>query len=337
MRLVAARRCAFCSRPAVVYLRYARLPLCEKHFKEYIEKRVAKTLERYQLVKSGERVVAAVSGGKDSVTMAATLAKIVGSDRLLLLYIDLGIPGYSEKLRRKVEELAQKLNTKLLVIGVEETLGVKSIHDFAVKAKRPTCSVCGLFKRYVMNAVAVELNAVLATGHTLDDAVAYILKDFISQSYEQLRKWVPRTEAQQGAAPRIRPLIETSERETLLYALLAGLPFLHEECPYRPENSIEDATKDYMNKLEENHPGIKLSFLRNFVKNVEKHIAAEEAKPQTCKYCGLISQGEVCSFCRLTEKVFGKPLGPKIRAIVREKLHKLGLAEKHLRLRGVET
>lgn len=316
-----------CGAEAQVYLRYARAAFCAKHFVEYIEGRVRRTMERYAMLRPGERVVVAVSGGKDSVTLAALLARILGGEapeRMLMLYMDLGIKGYSDKLREAVERLSGELGVKLMVVSLEELVGVASIYELARRARRATCSVCGTVKRYVMNAVAVEAGAVLATGHTLDDALAYIVKDFMYQDQERLSKWVPRTPAAPGAAPRIRPLIEVSERETLLYALMRGLPFVHEECPHRPRDSVEDATKDYLNRVEEAHPGTKISFLRRVVSRAAATGADEGGTPRTCTICGLVSRGDVCSFCRLTQRVLGEPMGPRVRRVVREKLASLG-------------
>ncbi len=318
-----AVRCSVCGRPAIVVLRYARLALCEQHFVEYVERRVSRTIERYRLVGPSERVVVAVSGGKDSVTLAYTLYKLLGRERLVYLYIDLGIKGYSERLLEKVRELSERTRVPLLIVSIPELLGV-GVYELAVKARRPVCSVCGLVKRYIMNAVAVELGAVLATGHTLDDALAYIIKDFMAQDYEQLRKWVPRVEGTRGASTRIRPLIEVSERETLLYVAVSKLPFHHEECPHRPRRSFEDATKEWLNRVEEDHPGTKIGFLRRFVRNASKLPGGGE-EVKVCRYCGLVSRGEVCSFCRLTERVFGKPMGPEVRRKVAELVEELGL------------
>jgi uncharacterized protein (TIGR00269 family) len=303
------------------------MALCTDHYVDYVERRVDRFLKRYGLVGPDERVVVAVSGGKDSVALASILARLFGDkarSRLALLYIDLGIPGYSSKLRRSVEELAQLLGLPLIVIPLSEVLGVKSIHELARKAGRATCSVCGLVKRYIMNVVAVEANAVLATGHTLDDTLAYVIKDFMYQDEERLVKWVPRTPKAPGAAPKIRPVMELSERETLLYTVVKGLPFVHEECPFRPEDSIEDATKDYLNRVEEKHPGTKISFLRRLVSRLEKASTHLAGSTRVCRLCGMISQTDVCSFCKLTQKVLGEPKGPYVREYVRRKLRQVG-------------
>jgi uncharacterized protein (TIGR00269 family) len=321
----AAVRCSICGRPAIVTLRYARLSLCPQHFLEYIAKRVERTVKRYRLLKPGEKVVLGVSAGKDSSTLAHILSRMLEPGQLLLVHINLGIPSYSDAQEERVRKLAETIGAKLLVLHVEELTGAKSIYELARKARRPVCSVCGTVKRYVLNAVGVELGAAVATGHTLDDAVAYLLKNFITYQLEHIRKWTPRTPPQPGAAPRIRPLIEVSEKETLLYALLQKLPILHKPCPYRPHHPIEDTLKEAMNKLEEQHPGIKLSFLRQHVKNTMKNAGKEEEKPRTCRACGLISQGELCSFCKITMKAAGEPMGPRAREVIRAKLRTLGL------------
>ncbi len=329
----AVARCSICGKPAIVRLPYARLSLCRDHFLEFVERRVERTIKRYNLIQPGETVVLGVSGGKDSTTLAYILSRILGPERLLLLHVNLGIPGYSDAQQKAVEKLASETGAKLLVLTVEELTGVKDIYTLARRAGRPVCSVCGTVKRYALNAVAYELGAAAATGHTLDDAAAYLVKNFITQQLDQLLKWQPRTPKLPGASPRIRPLIEVSEKETLLYALIRKLPIVHRNCPYRPRRPMEDTLKEMMNRLEEEHPGIKISFIRQYVKNTAKNQPqlGGERNVATCSACGLISQGKLCSFCRITMKAAGEPMGPHARQLIRRKLEKLGLKKSHTR------
>lgn len=98
------------------------------------------------------------------------------------------------------------------------------------------------------------------------------------------------------------------ERETLLYAILSKIPFVHEECPFRPERPIEEINKDYLNRLEERAPGSKLRLLRKFASMVSSS-EATTGGVLACSHCGMPSQSGVCSFCRLTSKAYGEPMG----------------------------
>ncbi len=321
-------KCSICGGKAVAIIHYARLRLCRKHFLEFVEKKVERTIKRYRLIGEGDRVVVAVSGGKDSSTLATILSKLSSKlgFKLYFLYIDLGINVYSEENKRKVIELSRKTGIPLIIVNVRELLSV-SVPELALRIRRPVCSVCGVVKRYIMNAVAVELKAnALAMGHNLDDMAAYILKEFFNQNLNQISKLGPKTETIEGlAVGRIRPLYEVYERESLLYALLSGTPFLPDECPHVRRGTMEFKLKELLDGLEESFPGVKIGFMRRIARNVDSYPKLSQ-KLTRCKACGLIASGELCSFCKMTKQVLGEPLGAKVREYVRRKIVELGLS-----------
>ncbi len=314
-------KCSKCDNPAIVEIRYARLRLCKQHFLEFVEKKVERVLRRVGALHRNRVIVAAASGGKDSSTMLAILSKLSKQYgfRLIGVHIVLGLREYSEQSLQKIQQLCNEYKTPCIVIELKKLIGL-SVYELAQRARRPVCSVCGLVKRYILNAVAVELGAdYVALGHNADDVVAYSLKSFINQDLGQLAKFGPATETVRDlAVGRLRPLYEVYEKESLLYALVNKLPIVLDKCPFRPEQPIEDRIKEFINRLEEEHPGIKLSFLRRLEKRIETYRAlAEKIEYKTCRYCGLVSAGDVCSFCRLTKRVSGEPLGPRVRLEIR--------------------
>jgi uncharacterized protein (TIGR00269 family) len=244
---------------------------------------------------------------------------------LYVLHIDLGIGDYSAKSREAVSELVESLRLPSVFLSVKELLGM-GIPELAVRARRPFCSVCGIVKRYLMNATAIELGAdVVATGHNLDDIVAYAQKEFINQNMDALKKLTPRTESfRELAVGKIRPLYETYERESLIYALVNSLRFVEDECPYAREDSLENILKFKMAELEDNggFKGIKLSFIRKFVSNLMDDQKASINGIRPCRVCGLIASGDTCSYCRLTARLLGSPMGRETRNFIKNLLAK---------------
>ena len=311
------RTCKYCGKPAVAYIRYARLYLCSDHFQEYVEKKVERVLKRVGVLRQGVKILAALSGGKDSAAMLRAMVRVAKPKGVIItgLHIDLGYGAYSLKSKEAVLQACEDLGLECIVVNVEEVLGL-NVYELARKVRRPVCSVCGIIKRYIINAAAIELKAdYIAMGHNADDIIAYTLKEFLAQNLPAISKLGPSTQSLKGlAVGRLRPLYEVTEKEALLYTLLTQTPFLHDECPYRPENPIEHRVKEFMNKIEEEHPGLKMMFIRNLEKNIEFY--KEKSRNNhigRCKHCGLISAGDECSFCRLTKRALGEPLGPRIK------------------------
>jgi len=324
-------RCSLCSSRAVAYVRYARLYLCREHFHQFFLDRVRRTIERYSLIKPGQRVLAALSGGKDSSAMALALAELSKSMgfEVVALHIDLGIEGYSPTQLSAVQNLAKRLGLPLIVVDLRRALGV-NVAKLAHRVRRAVCSVCGLVKRYVMNVAASLARAdSVATGHNADDVLAYVLKTMlVGGGEEYARKLVPRTEALPGAVPRIRPLYETYERETLLMCVVSGLPYEHTPCPHAPRTSIEREIKRFLSRVEELAPGTKIRLVRRVARGeLGPTIGGtqSESAVSRCSRCGFIARGDVCSFCRITERALGFAGGPRIVEYIDEIVRGLGL------------
>jgi len=322
-RQAAVRRCSICGAPAVARIPYARLTLCPHHFMEFIERKVERVLRRVGALRSGVRILAAVSGGKDSAAMLTALARVAKRHgvQVIGLHLVLGFGPYSERSRKAAGEACKANKVPCIMLDIDKTLGAP-VHVIARRARRPVCSVCGLIKRYVINAAAVELGAdYVAMGHNADDIIAYTLKVFLNQDLAAIVKFGPATESIDGiAVARLRPLYEVTEKESLLYAIVSSTPFLHEECPFRPEVPIEERVKEFMNKVEEEHPGMKISYIRRLALNIDAYKKLAKAKGweiQRCKSCGLLSAGSECGFCRLTRRTLGEPKGKHIRETVR--------------------
>lgn len=311
-------KCSICGAEAIAYVPYQKRYYCSRHYAEFVEEKVARTIEKYKLIRRGDRVVAAVSGGKDSATLLSTLAVLrdrVGFE-LVAFHINLGIGDYSQASQRAVEELASRLGVDLIVFDISRELGF-TIPEASRRLRRPACSICGAVKRYLYNAVGVELGAKVATGHNADDIIGFALKDFAMGDYEGLSKLTPMVEGVDGlAAPRIRPLYNVYEKESFLYVLSKGLPYIHRDCPFARLTSLEVQFKEFFNRLEESRPSIKLGFLHHLAR--EKPWGLGEKSYTACPECGLLSSGGTCTFCKLTRRLTGEARGRRVRVRIKE-------------------
>jgi uncharacterized protein (TIGR00269 family) len=294
-------------------MRQHKLALCREDYLEWLPTQVQRFIEKYKMFRQDDRVLVAVSGGKDSLSLWDILWRLgYEADGL---YIGLGIDGgigYSDESQRLTEAFAAERNLKLQVASVPQEYG-ETIPVMAQRTHRgrgKPCAVCGLTKRHIMNRVAREGNyAVLVTGHNLDDEAATLFGNTLNWQTGSLTRQGPVLKADQpGLARKAKPLCRIYEREMAAYALLRGIEYIYEECPYA-EGSKSIYYKELLNKLEADRPGAKLSFYISFLEAKEKGLFTAPADPEvenlhTCPSCGqpTTSPG-ACAFCRMVLKV----------------------------------
>ena len=304
-------RCRKCGGKAVINMRQHKLALCKTHFLEWIPEQTERFIQKYRMFSREEKILVAVSGGKDSLSLWEILSRLgYHADGL---YIALGIEGenrYSTVSRQKVEAFAEARNLRLHVVDIPAEYG-RSIPELAERTRRgqgKPCSVCGLVKRHEMNRIAREYGySVLATGHNLDDEASVLFSNTLRWAGEYLLRQSPVLPASPGLARKVKPLFRFYEREMAAYALMRGIDYIYEECPYA-EGATTIYYKELLNTLEHEKPGAKLSFYLSFLKAKEEGIFAQQTESivaalHPCPQCGQpTSAPGLCSFCRLMEK-----------------------------------
>jgi uncharacterized protein (TIGR00269 family) len=298
-------------------MRQHKLALCKEHFLEWIPEQTERFIQKYKMFTREEKILVAVSGGKDSLSLWDILARLgYQADGL---YIALGIDGginYSNESHRLTEKFANEHNLKLHVVDIQKEYG-KSVPELLVSSYRgqdKPCSVCGLAKRHEMNRIARDLGYdVLATGHNLDDEAAVLFGNTLHWLSEYIVRQGPVLPASvDGLARKVKPLCRFYEREMTAYALMRGIEYIYEECPFA-EGSQSIFYKETLNQLETARPGAKLTFYLNFLEAkergdlfIEKTTQAQQLHP--CSRCGQSTTArDLCSFCRMIEKSTATP------------------------------
>jgi len=286
-------------------LEHSRRWLCPECFLSYYERKVKRVVEKYRMIKRGEKIGVAVSGGKDSAALLYVLRKLYPSVNLVAVHLNLGIQGYSEHYSKLVRELTDSLHVPLVEFKLPEELGF-SIPDFKMlRHGRKICSVCGIVKRYLLNKIAYEERFdKLATGHNLDDMVEVIFNCYLQGDVEQLVRVRPVLPANHPKlVARIKPLCEMTEKENLVYASYRKLPFGSLTCPLSKGNrSLKN--KRLINLIAREKPQFKHTLFKSYVKRVAPSLPVNpDLKVSECKVCGMPTSRSVCAFCRLTEKV----------------------------------
>ena len=295
-------KCRKCGDTAALELRRHNAAFCTPHFLEFFRKQVREAIRHFRMLAPDERVLVAVSGGKDSLALWDVLIED-GYDTAGV-YLDLGIFDYSVESRAKCEAFAAARGQTLIVERVEEAVGAP-IPLVQKVTRRPTCSACGLSKRYLLNRAALTHGfGVVATGHNLDDEAATLFGSVMHWQTDALPRQSPMLASTHAKlAKRVKPLYRLSERETAAYAFLRGIDYIVEECPFaRGATSL--AHKEVLNRLEEASPGAKHNFLFGFLEKARPAFErAEGVALVECGSCGQVTTGAICAFCKLADHV----------------------------------
>lgn len=300
--------CSLCGGGAIYKSPHSGLAFCIKCFKRSVEDRVRKVINKFELFTSGDRVLAAVSGGKDSAVLLRMLVKIESrwGVEILALTVDEGVEGYRSEGIRRASELAEGLRVPHYVTTFKEEYGYTLEEAYSMALKRGSrlhaCTLCGVLRRRLINQKARELGATkVATGHNLDDeaqtALINILRGNITRlarlGVKPLRQW-------EGFVPRVKPLRYIPEREIALYAYLFGAELYEGECKFI-EGSMRHEVRWMLNRLDSVHPGIKYAIVSTadrLARLVEDKVRGEV---RACKHCGEPTGRGLCRACEILE------------------------------------
>ena len=275
----------------------ANAAFCGDCFTEqYVRNLVSRAVRHDRMFGHGDRVLVAVSGGKDSLALWNLLLDL--GYQVDGLYLGLGIGGYSTRSQQVCQEFADARGARLLVVDVADKAGF-TIPQAAATKKRPACAICGLSKRHLFNAAALEHGYdVVATGHNLDDEVAVLLGNVLRWETGFLARQSPVLEATHPSlVKKVKPLYRVAERETAAYCVLKGIDYVVEECPL-VEGNTQMKYKGLLDALEAQSPGTKHTFLFGFLEKGRAHFPPDGAELNACSECGSATPGETCAFCK---------------------------------------
>ncbi len=265
------------------------------------------------MIKPGDRVAVALSGGKDSTLTLYILKEMLNKVKceLFAVTVDEGIKGYRDKAIEFAKRNTKELDLTHIIVSFKEIFGY-TLNEIVEKNKvlrgaRGPCTFCGVFRRRALNILSRELKASkVATGHNLDDESQTYLMNFFRGDIESSLKMNCDESISELFVKRIKPLSTTPEREIAAYALVKGIPFHMDECPYAQEG-MRNVVRVHMNKIESTFAGSRENFYY-FMNEIIKHLKTKEKmkfKLSSCILCGEPSSKEICKVCELLKIIRG--------------------------------
>ena len=226
----------------------------------YISKRVGRAIMDYQMLSEGDKIVVAVSGGKDSLTLLRILndrRKFVPIKyELLAVHIDMGYPCHHPKI---LAEYFKKRGIKYHIEKIDILQG-KSRKDIS-------CFWCSWNRRKALFEVADRFGCTkVALGHHKDDIIETTLMNMFFHG--EISSMSPKQELFKGKIILIRPLAYVEEDMIVRFAKLVDFPQHRCACP----NSItSNRTKiaSIIQDLKRVCPDVKTNIFRS-VKRIKK-------------------------------------------------------------------
>ncbi len=282
------------------------LPLCRDHFISFFHKRIRETIEKYKMFGLEDKVVVAVSGGKDSLALALALKEL--GYNVMGYFLDLGIPNTSTLAKDLVLKFGERFSIPIQIEELKTIFGY-SLIEIGKFMRRPACSFCGALKRYFMNRFAKNVNAdALCTGHTMFDEAAVLFSNVLEWKLEYLSRQWPVLPSEVGFVKKAKPLVFITERETAMYCFFSGVDYLGVPCPLS-RGAKSRGLKFQLLELEESRPGTIVRFLKGFYsfKRKNEKIFRAYEHPEglhLCRECGYpTTAGDLCLVCRIRKRL----------------------------------
>ncbi len=271
-------------------------------FNNMIFSRINNLIYNYQLVKEGEKIAVALSGGKDSLLTLYALKNYQNNADfdfdLVAISVDEGISGYRKHGIDAAIHNAEICDVPLIQKSFKKEEGFAL--DDIYHCFKSACIPCGVFRRNILNKTAYKLGIdKIATGHNLDDEIQSFIMSFSRGDTVKFSKFGPELDKiHEKLVPRIKPLWNTPEKDVGIWAILNNIDVHFDECPYS-NLSLRAKIKNFLNVTESKHKGTKENIMNSFIKILD--VPSSSTFLNECELCGEPTSGKICKTCEIKE------------------------------------
>lgn len=296
-----SKLCQYCKKsPAKLKRAKNAYKTCLPCFYYHFEEEVHQTIQDYNLMNQGDKIILAISGGKDSTVLIEVMTTLKARYKypveFSLLAIDEGIKGYRDDSLVTVKHNSINYNLPLTILSYKDLFGRTMDEVVALTNVRCSCTYCGVFRRRALNEGLEQLEGdKLYTGHNADDMAETILMNLLRGDAFRLSNCTEATSGTEGGLLRCKPFKFTYEKEIVLYAHYKKLEYFSTECTYAKE-AYRGHLKELVKKLMALKPGVIEDLIRDAEGiKLKKDIKVPEKK--TCIRCGCVSSNKLCKVC----------------------------------------
>src|SRR5450631_4815908 len=210
-------------------------------------RKVGEAIHRFKMIRDGDRVAVALSGGKDSVTLLEVLLLL--AERAPIDFSVCAFTVEQGKFLRPIEPLAEYLKQR----GVEWTY-YRDKPSLRLLKEQPGhgCDLCSRYRRRAVYEICSGLGAnVIAFGHTADDFCEALLRNALFTG--RMSALPPVTRSRDREFRLIRPLVYVSERLTRRYAEYLGAPLVPCGCSQRT-GTVRQTIRSLLAEVEKQNP-----------------------------------------------------------------------------------
>ncbi len=222
-----------------------------------LSRAVGRAIGDFSMISEGDRILVAVSGGKDSYTLHHLLLALERRApvqfSLVAVNLDQGQPGYPGHL---LEGYMRERGHAFHMVR-EDTY---SIVTEKIPAGKTYCSLCSRLRRGILYRVARELGCnKIALGHHRDDAVVTLMLNLFFSG--QLKAMPPKLVCDEGDIIVVRPLVYCAESDIAAYAEAMAFPIVPCDLCGSQQQLQRKVVSGMLADIERDHPGVRASVL----------------------------------------------------------------------------